>query len=218
VRGGEKSNRWPGRSLFPLIALPATRLRQAPERFSFCAIVCRVLQNEAEYLERIEQVFAALEIPSDYSWRRGLKPYPEATDLVVVDEGDPPKRLAPEAAHRWDQLKRAAARDGVGLVLVSGFRSVDRQQALIENKLKRGYQLETILKILAAPGYSQHHTGLALDIGTGTNIDVTEAFEHTDAFAWLSSHAGEYGFMMPYPRGNQYGFVYEPWHWALETI
>jgi zinc D-Ala-D-Ala carboxypeptidase len=206
------------RSIFPLTALPATRLRQPPERFSFCAIVCGVLQNEAEYLERIEQVFAALEIPSDYSWQRGLKPYPEATDLVVVDEGDPPKRLAAEAAQSWNQLKRAAARDGVGLILVSGFRSVDRQRELIEAKLKRGNELKKILQVLAAPGYSQHHTGLALDIGTGTNIDVTEAFAHTDAFAWLSSHAGEYGFMMPYPRGNQYGFVYEPWHWALETI
>jgi zinc D-Ala-D-Ala carboxypeptidase len=201
-----------------VVASDPIAVRQLPERFSFCAIVCSVLQNEAEYLERIEQVFAALAIPSDYSWQRGLKPYPEATDLVVVDEGDSPKHLAPEAAHRWDQLKRAAARDGVGLVLVSGFRSVDRQRELIEAKLKKGHELKKILQILAAPGYSQHHTGLALDIGIGTNIDVTEAFEHTDAFAWLSSHAGEYGFMMPYPRGNQYGFVYEPWHWALETI
>ena len=204
--------------MFPLTVLPVTWLRQPPERFWFCAIVWSVLQNEAEYLERIEQVFAALEIPSDYSWQRGLKPYPEATDLVVVDEGDPPKRLAAEAAHRWNQLKRAAARDGVGLILVSGFRSVDRQRELIEAKLRKGNELKKILQLLAAPGYSQHHTGLALDIGTGTNIDVTEAFAYTDAFAWLSSHAGEYGFMMPYPRGNRYGFVYEPWHWALETI
>jgi zinc D-Ala-D-Ala carboxypeptidase len=181
-------------------------------------MISRVLQTEAEYLERIEQVFAALEIPSDYSWQRGLKPYPEATDLMAVDEGDPPKRLAPEAGHRWIQLKRAAARDGVGLILVSGFRSVDRQRELIEAKLKKGNELKKILQVLAAPGYSQHHTGLALDIGTGTNIDVTEAFEHTDAFAWLSLHAEEYGFTMPYPRGNQYGFVYEPWHWALETL
>ncbi len=162
-------------------------------------MISRVLQNEAEYLERIEQVFAALEIPSDYSWQRGLKPYPEATDLVVVDGGDSPKHLAPEAADRWDQLKRAAARDGVGLVLVSGFRSVDRQRELIEAKLKKGNELKMILQVLAAPGYSQHHTGLALDIGTGTNIDVTEAFAHTDAFAWLSSHAGEYGFMDALP-------------------
>ena len=177
-----------------------------------------MLQTKAEYLERIEQVFAALEIPPNYGWQRGLKPYPEATDLVVVDGGDPPKRLASEAADRWDRLKKAAARDGVGLLLVSGFRSLDRQRELIEAKLKRGDDLNKILQILAAPGYSQHHTGLALDIGTGTSVDVTEAFEHTDAFAWLALHAGEYGFMMPYPRGNLYGFVYEPWHWALETL
>jgi D-alanyl-D-alanine carboxypeptidase len=177
-----------------------------------------VLQNEVGYLRRIEQVFAALEIPRNYGLSRGLKPYLEATELVVVDEGDPPKQLAPAAAHRWAQLKRAAAGDGVGLVLISGFRGLDRQRELIEAKLKKGDDLDKILKILAAPGYSQHHTGLALDIGTGTSVDVTEAFETTDAFAWLALHAGEYGFVMPYPRGNHYGFIYEPWHWALATV
>jgi zinc D-Ala-D-Ala carboxypeptidase len=177
-----------------------------------------VLQNEVEYLDRIEQVFAALEIPRNYGLSRGLKPYLEATELVVVEEGDPPKRLAPAAAHRWIQLKKAAAGDGIGLVLISGFRSLDRQRELIEAKLKKGNALNKILKILAAPGYSQHHTGLALDIGIGTTVDVTEAFEATDAFAWLALHAADYGFVMPYPRGNQYGFIYEPWHWALATV
>jgi D-alanyl-D-alanine carboxypeptidase len=177
-----------------------------------------MVENEAQYLRRIESIFSDLQIPANYSLFRGLRPYPEASGLVAADGGNPPKLLAGEAARRWQELRRAAAGDGIGLILVSGFRSVDRQRELIEAKLKKGDELNKILQVLAAPGYSQHHTGLALDIGTGTNIDVTEAFEHTDAFAWLSLHAGEYGFMMPYPRGNQYGFVYEPWHWALETL
>jgi zinc D-Ala-D-Ala carboxypeptidase len=177
-----------------------------------------VVEIEEQYLRRIESIFSDLQIPANYSVLRGLRPYPEGSELVAVDGGNPPTLLAAEAAPRWQEMTRAAAGDGIGLILVSGFRSVDRQRELIEAKLKKGNELKKILQILAAPGYSQHHTGLALDIGTGANTDVTEAFERTDAFAWLSSHAGEYGFMMPYPRGNPYGFVYEPWHWALETI
>jgi zinc D-Ala-D-Ala carboxypeptidase len=177
-----------------------------------------MVENEAQYLRRIESIFSDLRIPANYSVLRGLRPYPEAAELVAVDTGNPPTLLAGEAAKRWQQMRRAAAGDGIGLILVSGFRSVERQRELIEAKLKKGNELKIILQILAAPGYSQHHTGLALDVGTGTNTDVTEAFEHTGAFGWLLSHAGEYGFMMPYPRGNPYGFVYEPWHWALETI
>lgn len=177
-----------------------------------------MVENEAQYLRRIESIFSDLQIPANYSELRGLSPYPEARELVAVDGGNPPKLLAVEAAERWQEMKRAAAGDGIGLILVSGFRSVDRQRELIEAKLKKGDELKKILQVLAAPGYSQHHTGLALDIGTGTNLDVTEAFEQTDAFGWLSFHAGEHGFMMPYSRGNQYGFVYEPWHWALETL
>ena len=175
-------------------------------------------ENETQYLRRIESIFSALEIPPSYGVLRGLRPYPEATDLIIVDDGNPPKRLAPEAAQRWQEMQKAAAGDGIHLSLISGFRSLQRQQELIEAKLKKGDALTKILQILAAPGYSQHHTGLALDIGTGTNIDVTEAFEQTDAFSWLALHARKYEFIMPYPRGNEYGFVYEPWHWALEAL
>jgi zinc D-Ala-D-Ala carboxypeptidase len=175
-------------------------------------------EDAAQYLQRIELICSDLQIPPNYGVHRSLRRYPEATELVTVGESDPTKRLAPLAAERWLGMRRAAVGDGIKFILISGFRSLERQRELIENKLKRGDQLAEVLKVLAAPGYSQHHTGLALDIGGATGFDLTEAFEQTDAFKWLVAHAKEFGFTMPYPRGNRYGFIYEPWHWVLETI
>lgn len=73
--------------------------------------------------------------------------------------------------------------------------------------------MQEILNVNAAPGYSEHHGGRALDIGTPGEPPAEESFEHTPAFAWLTRHAGDFGFVMSYPRGNPHGIVYEPWHW-----
>ena len=69
------------------------------------------------------------------------------------------------------------------------------------------------LPIFAAPGFSEHHTGRALDIGTPGFVDLEENFETTAAFAWLQVHAEEFGFTLSYPKGGTRGIGYEPWHW-----
>ena len=75
--------------------------------------------------------------------------------------------------------------------------------------------VEQILAVNAAPGYSEHHGGYALDIGTPGEPPAEESFEATDAFAWLARHAPAHGFAMSYPRDNLHGIVYEPWHWRF---
>jgi D-alanyl-D-alanine carboxypeptidase len=72
-----------------------------------------------------------------------------------------------------------------------------------------------ILKINAAPGYSEHHTGRALDLTTADSPPLEVGFETTQAYAWLVEHAGEHGFRLSYPRDNPHGINYEPWHWAF---
>lgn len=74
--------------------------------------------------------------------------------------------------------------------------------------------MQQILEVSAAPGFSEHHTGRALDLTTPGGPVLEEPFEHTDAFAWLSESAGSFGFHLSYPRGNSHGIAYEPWHWA----
>ena len=69
----------------------------------------------------------------------------------------------------------------------------------------------------AAPGYSEHHTGCAVDIATPGSRPLTEEFEDSQAFRWLTDNAGKFGFSMSYPRNNPAGFIYEPWHWACRA-
>ncbi len=170
---------------------------------------------DEDYLRRIESIHLALQIPSDYGALRKLTPYLETSDLVPVDEHERQHYLAPQAALQWRAMKSAAAKDEIQLLLISSFRSVNRQCEIIEQKLRKGMDLNTILTVNAAPGFSQHHTGLALDIGTPTHPNLMKDFENTVAFHWLTSNAANFGFVMPYTRDNQHGFIYEPWHWML---
>jgi len=158
-----------------------------------------------------------LGIPENYASSRNLPLYAERKELIEVGPNlvGRMQRLAPEAAVKWQHMVAAASADGILLLIVSGFRSVEYQAELLRNKLKAGQSIEEVLKVSAAPGYSQHHTGLAIDIATPGSRPLTEEFEHSDAFAWLSENAIHYNFSMTYPRDNPYGFVYEPWHWSL---
>ena len=65
------------------------------------------------------------------------------------------------------------------------------------------------------PGFSEHHSGRALDLGTPGCDGLSEDFEATQAFEWLSESASRFGFVLSYPHDNAWGFSYEPWHWAL---
>ena len=56
-----------------------------------------------------------------------------------------------------------------------------------------------------APGYSEHHAGTAMDIGTPDQPPAEESFEATPAFAWLHRRGGDFGFALSYPRGNRHG-------------
>ncbi len=100
------------------------------------------------------------------------------------------------------------------LQVVSAFRSIEYQLGIIRRKLERGLAIDEILRVSAAPGYSEHHSGRALDITTPGFAALEEQFEDSAAFAWLSTNAQSYGFWLSYPRGNPHGIAYEPWHWC----
>ncbi len=111
-------------------------------------------------------------------------------------------------------MRAAAAQDGIVLLPLSGFRSVARQTVLIRAKLAAGQSLESILQLVAAPGFSEHHTGYALDIGSPEDMRLAEKFDRTAAFRWLRRQAGKFGFRLTFPRVNPHGIAFEPWHWC----
>ncbi|HZR70379.1 MAG TPA: molybdopterin cofactor-binding domain-containing protein [Burkholderiales bacterium] len=147
---------------------------------------------------------------------RSLLQHPEAMDLVVaeVDAGGREHRLVPAAARAWSALSTAARADGVSLEIVSAFRSVERQAQILRAKQERGLPIDEILRVSAPPGYSEHHSGRAVDVTTDGVRPLEEEFERTAAFEWLQRNAGRFGFHLSFPRGNDQGYAYEPWHWC----
>lgn len=152
--------------------------------------------------------------------RKRLPAYQDAPEVVVAetDVGGVAHRLIPEAAIAWRAMKQAAHHEGIVIEIVSAFRDIHEQAAIIRDKLERGMDMETILMLSAPPGYSEHHTGRAVDINTPGCEPREEPFEHTDAFRWLLQHAPRFRFGMSYPRGNALGFIYEPWHWCYMPL
>jgi D-alanyl-D-alanine carboxypeptidase len=156
-----------------------------------------------------------LGIPADYGPRRGLQPQPEAAYLVSIGMTAEGRdiRLTQGTADAWYAMRQAAADSGILILALSGFRSIQRQTEIIRAKLAAGQGIDAILLVNAAPGYSEHHTGRAVDVGVAGEPPLTEAFEKTAAFGWLEKHAGGFGFRLSYPRDNPHGIAYEPWHW-----
>src|SRR5207244_6883745 len=169
--------------------------------------------------ERIRSIFAALDISTDLIEARSLVLYPEAQELVVATVGADGRecRLTPAAAAAWSRMRAAALSDGVVLTIVSAFRSVDRQVEILREKLAQGASLAAILAVSAPPGYSEHHTGCAIDITTDGVAPFEVQFETTPAFRWLRANAARFGFVLSYPPGNRHGYQYEPWHWCYRA-
>jgi D-alanyl-D-alanine carboxypeptidase len=148
---------------------------------------------------------------------RGLTACDEATALELVETGEDGKEhfLVPTAARAWRTLKAAATTEGIDLSIVSAFRSVGRQAEVVRRKLAAGQPIEEVLAVCAPPGYSEHHTGRAVDLSTpGVSLLQTD-FDQTAAFAWLGRRAGDFGFHLSFPQGNPQGYLYEPWHWCF---
>jgi D-alanyl-D-alanine carboxypeptidase len=162
------------------------------------------------------QLFADLGIPANYGRDPRRPSYADATALEDVEPNIVGKaqRLAPATAQSWRQMKHTAALAGVELLLVSGFRSIRQQTDLFRQKLAAGHDIQNILRVNAAPGFSEHHTGRAIDVATPGTRPLTAEFESSRAFAWLTANAATFGFTMPYGRGNSFGFEFEPWHWS----
>ena len=164
-------------------------------------------------------LLGALGIDAAVLAARPLSPHLEANELVVAEVGEEDRQfmLTPATSAAWSHMKSQAQHDGINLLMVSAFRSVQRQTEIIQQKLDAGLSIADILSVCAPPGFSEHHTGRALDISSPGHTDLEEAFEHTPAFQWLARQAHRFGFSLSYPRGNVNGIGFEPWHWCWHS-
>jgi D-alanyl-D-alanine carboxypeptidase len=173
--------------------------------------------SELAYRQRILAALQALGIDPELVAAKGLVLHREADQLVVAQTNANGRQfhLTEPAAQAWWRMQAAAADDRVAMELVSAFRGVERQCEIIAAKLARGMRPEIIFTLSAPPGYSEHHSGRAIDINTPGCRETEEEFELTEAFRWLNVNAAGFGYALSYPRGNTLGFIYEPWHWCF---
>jgi zinc D-Ala-D-Ala carboxypeptidase len=144
----------------------------------------------------------------------GHFPYRESSNESLVDSGNG-QLLHHEAATAAKKMMQAARKNGVYIVPVSGYRDLTLQEELFAAQIQRRGSIQMAATVSAPPGYSEHHTGYAIDFGDRNRpeTDTEPTFEQTDAFQWLAQNAHQYGFEMSFPPGNAQGVMYEPWHW-----
>jgi len=148
----------------------------------------------------------------------GHLPYPEASknELILFSPGIYIHR---EIYENFKEMQFMAAQRGVSLQLLSGFRSIDLQRDIFyENKSIRNQTAVERSMVSAPPGYSEHSTGYAIDIGDANYPDThfEVEFEQTPAFKWMRRYAPKYHFVLSFPPNNKQGVNYEPWHWRFE--
>ncbi len=156
--------------------------------------------------------YGELSLVSKYYYLGQYEPA-DLIDLGSYSSGSATK-MQKTAGEAFIRMADAAARDGLTLKNISGYRSYNRQNQLYNNYAARdGYAEADTYS--SRPGYSEHQTGLATDINS-----VSQTFENTAEFAWLQKHAAEYGFIMRYPNGLEdiTGFMYEPWHYRYVGV
>ena len=139
------------------------------------------------------------------------------SELTAIN-GDESLKMRLPAAKKVEQMLAAARAEGINLIPLSAFRDTQAQSKLFfDVKEQKAQNATQRAEVSAPPGYSEHHTGYAIDLGDGnvpkTHLEVE--FANTAAFGWLQQNALKYSFELSFPPNNKQGVSYEPWHWRF---
>lgn len=122
--------------------------------------------------------------------------------------------LRKEAAHHLELLFQEAKKANIEIFAVSGYRSYERQTSVFDTEANLVGQ-DAAAAVVAIPGYSEHQTGLAMDISSrSVRLELVEDFGETEEGKWLANNAHKFGFILRYHKGKEEitGYNYEPWH------
>lgn len=142
----------------------------------------------------------------------------EMERIASYAEGDTQRYeiLHSDAAAKLLEMVAAARVEGIWLVPTSGFRTIAEQRTLFNAQIAAKGSPEAAAVTSAPPGYSEHHTGYAVDLTDGTlppSEDVSLAFAESPAYDWLLANADRFDFEISFTADNPQGIAYEPWHW-----
>lgn len=140
-------------------------------------------------------------------------------DLVEIPAGTPNYNIHKSllickvAAEAYDRMSAVANAQGIFFKITHAYRSCFDQAALIEESIKTRGKEKTMAT--AAPvGFSEHHTGLAIDVSGAVRENGTFITANEEVYKWLADNCYRYGFMIKNLKGKEHitGTVYEPWH------
>lgn len=166
--------------------------------------------------------FLAVFVHGASSKKFGHTPYVEAPAASLThvghyrDTGRGVQMRTP-AVQAFLKMVSAARAEGVGILPISGFRPVAYQKNLFARAVKRYGSEQKAARWVAPPGYSEHATGWAVDLGDESHrgTDIEQSFKSTPASHWLSKNADRFGFELSFPPNNAQGVNHEPWHWRF---
>ena len=191
-------------------------------------------QLENPYLE-IKDIVLRVNIGLDHSFYTETKEITEFNTLMLINkynyvtENFVPKDLIKvnefakdeiylnnECATYYIKMALDAKEMGYNLRIISAYRTLEYQENLYNNYVKQD-GINVADTYSARPGFSEHHTGLAIDIDN-TILSYTN-FENTKEFDWVINNAYKYGFILRYPKKEDItGYIYEPWHFRYVGI
>lgn len=121
-------------------------------------------------------------------------------------------KIVEEVYDAFIDMYTDAKEEGLSIIITSGFRTYDTQEELYE-EYQDELGKEEADRVAARPGFSEHQTGLCIDVMNYTS--TMEDFEETQEFKWMQKNAYKYGFILRYPKDKEYitGYDYESWHY-----
>jgi len=189
--------------------------RPAPDDENNIVITRDLLELADDSTREILRQCDELGVPEEYGATHRMPMVKEADKLTRVGQDifEREQRLTEEAADAFRRMREAALAVNIEIRLVSGFRAIAYQANLFRRKLDQGHSMKEILQVSAPPGFSEHHSGRAVDITTRGVKPLQEDFAQTDAYRWLLGNARVFGLRESYPRHNRHRIAWEPWHW-----
>ncbi len=202
----------------PTAGVPAETIPKTPSPTSSDARVPSPSDIDA-YTEPYDDLATTSSIPSQkfnhFAYAETDISRLDSVGLFIRESYEREEELDYEAADAFFEMKAAAAEEGVFLLPISGFRTIERQAELFAKQTEKLGSEAAAAELSAPPGHSEHHTGYAIDIGdvNSPDSDIKYSFENTPAYRWLIVNARSYGFEQSFPYDNQQGVSFEPWHW-----
>lgn len=121
--------------------------------------------------------------------------------------------IDPNAAAAFSAMSEYAKAHGIWLIANQGYRSLEQQRRIIAFYTEREGE-EQAIRRCAPAGFSEHHSGLALDVGGGIFQEEQPVANEQAVLSWIAEHCHAFGFMIKNPPGKEHitGTIYEPWH------